>query len=399
MAASGLGVFAKLPSEIRLMIWNELCPSGWHRHKTDLAILRASKRIYAEALDQLYMSIEELTFFIKPEFDRYKDLSYRGFEMRNKGHRSDDGESRGDSPRWIFSSAQDALSRGFQYLSLHIIPCVVCIEAPDPEDPGQLICLALRLQQLVDLLQSINKRPISRLVVRLGDLDQWVHGENKKPNFSLTGAYAGHNHLTYIQSDVDAVIFPFYTLDNVRTVLLDKDTAKLICSSDILEKAQTVIYDKSTMIIFNTSSPEAPKHIGLRNIIFNFYLHHRLDTVPGRTANMLRLDRFVHWSEHEHEESLLRLMEKYPVELSLIDPDFYNTMKRYTYAHALSFLMSGGGESHRLSVDVDLRWQYFHATVSGDRWFTRFPDGLPPYGLDVQDHNPFWNNFERYLNL
>jgi hypothetical protein len=78
-------------------------------------------------------------------------------------------------------SAEDALSRGFQYLPLHIIPCVVHIEAPDPENPGQLVCSSLRLQQLADLLRSINKRPLSQLIIRLGDVDQWLDEGGRRP--------------------------------------------------------------------------------------------------------------------------------------------------------------------------------------------------------------------------
>jgi hypothetical protein len=294
------------------MIWNELRPSGWHRHKTDLAILRASKQLYAEVLDQLHMSIKELTFLIRPEFDRYKDLTYLGFEMRDIRHRSNHGETKADSPKWVFSSSEDALSRGFQYLPLHIIPYVVHIEAHNTDDPGQLICSSLRLQQLVVLLQSINKRPMSQLIIRLGHADQWLDNEDRKRDFILTELYPEQNHLTYIQSDIDAVIFPFYTIENARTVLLDKETAKLICSSNILEKTQTVVYDKSTLISFDLTLPEVPEIIELRAELYTFYLHYRLDTLPGRTANMLRLDRFVHWHEHKHEENLLRLMEKVP---------------------------------------------------------------------------------------
>lgn len=342
------------------------------------------------------MAIKELTFFIRPEFDRYKDLSYLGFEMRDIRHRSNNGETKEESPKWVFSSAEDALSRGFQYLPLHMIPCVVHIEAPDPEDPGQLVCLSLRLQQLADLLHRINNRPLSKLIICLGDVDQWLDEGDRKRGFILTELYPEQNHLTYIRSDVDAVIFPFYTLENVRTVLLDKDTAKLICSSDILQKAQTVVYDNSTMIIFDLLR-EVPAYIGLPNEIFKFYLHKRLDTLPGRTANMLRLDRFVHWYEHKHEENILRLMKKYPVELGFIDLGFYYTVRRYIYVHALRHSMSGG-QLRRLSVDIDLRYLYFHATVTGDQWFTRFPDGLSPYELEAHNQDPFWDEFEVYFD-
>lgn len=397
MSASSLGVFANLPSEIRLMIWNELCPLGSQRHKTDLAILRASKQLYAEVLGHLHMTIKEFTFSIRPEFDRHKDPSYLGFEMRDIRHRSKHDDMSEDWPKWTFSSAQDALSRGFQYLPLHIIPCVIHIEAPDPADPGQLICSSLRVQQLVDLLQYINKRPISQLIICLGHADQWLNEGEKKRDFILTELYPDMSHLAYIRSDVDAVIFPFYTLENVRSVLLDKHTAKLICSSDMLKSARTVVYGKSPMVILDLL-PEIPEYSGLRNEFLSVYLHHRLDTLPGRTANMLRLDRFVHWYEHKHEENNLRLMKKFPVELGLIDFGFYYTARRYIYGHALRCLMAGG-QVPRLSVDIDLRYQYYYVTVTGEQWFTRFPDGLSSFETIDDNHDPFWDEFDIFFDF
>lgn len=117
--------------------------------------------------------------------------------------------------------------------------------------------------------------------------------EVSKRNFILTELYPEQNHLTYIRSDVDAVIFPLYTLEHVRPVLLDKDTEKLTCSSDMLKRAQTVVYDKSTMMMLDLLQ-KVPDYIELRNEIFKFHLHKRLDTLPGRKANVLRLYRLVH---------------------------------------------------------------------------------------------------------
>ncbi|KAI7977836.1 hypothetical protein EIK77_009376 [Talaromyces pinophilus] len=185
---------------------------------------------------------------------------------------------------------------------------------------------------------------------------------------------------------------PVCALENIRPVLLDKDTAKLVCSSDMLKKAQTVVYDKSTMIMLDLGQ-KVPDYIELRNEIFKFYLHKRLDTLSGRSANMLRLDRFVHWHEHKLEENILRLMKKHTVELGFIDPGSYYTAKRYIYVHALRCLMSGGQLRH-LSPNIDLRYPYFHATVTGDQWFTHFPDGLPPYELEAHNHDPIWDEFE-----
>ena len=77
MASLGLGSLSRLPQEIRDLIWDELAPLGWHRQKTDLAILCTSKQLQAEIISHLHKVIKSIAFCIRPDYDR----QFPGFQM------------------------------------------------------------------------------------------------------------------------------------------------------------------------------------------------------------------------------------------------------------------------------------------------------------------------------
>lgn len=69
MAALGLGLFPRLPVEIRFLIWEEIFPTGCKRGKTDFAILRTSKQLHAEILDYIHKTMSILAFNVQPDLD------------------------------------------------------------------------------------------------------------------------------------------------------------------------------------------------------------------------------------------------------------------------------------------------------------------------------------------
>lgn len=207
-----LGSFFNLPPEIRDLIWDELAPSGWYRQKTDVAILCTSKQLHAVIISHLHKVIKSIAFCIRPDYDR----QFPGFQMfltncLNKG-------AVDIAFMWTFASAEDAINRGLAFLLLHVIPTVVSITPPDSNDPGQLICLRERIQHLVHILQRTDK-PIKSLTIDLMHKSPWVSGNGEpRLSFSFPLTYRGDIGLTFIQSDVEAALTPFYRLQNVQDV-------------------------------------------------------------------------------------------------------------------------------------------------------------------------------------
>lgn len=156
---------------------------------------------------------DQLDFvWIRPDYDR----QFPGYQMflttrLNK-------EAIDIASMWSFTSAEDAITRGLAFLPLHIIPTVVSIAPPDPNDPGQLICLCERIQQLVHFLQG-TENPIKSLTIDpIHKSFQFSGNGEPQLNFSFPLIYFGDICLTFIQSDIEAVLTPFYRLQNVRSV-------------------------------------------------------------------------------------------------------------------------------------------------------------------------------------
>lgn len=455
MAAPSLGLFAKLPVEIRLLIWDEFLLSGWKRggSKTDLSILRTSKQLHYEIQDYLHQKMSMVTFIVRPEFDEVQQIidsaTHLSFEMwvgsdyiKAPGTDDDDYDERLiRSPRWTFASAQDALSRGLQYLPLHKLSTVVCIEPPDPEDPGQVICLCLRLQQLVELLRGM-KRPICRLAVRFGDPKKWImktpgevenEGQEEEtreqqidPNFNIERWWAKREEqgesgeeeervpdlnisldypstlaeTSFMDSDIAAVMFPIYRLDNIEMIFFDVSAGKLLWPKSRLpfKVLPIIMIDAKRMKLRDLTPHGFPADLTPWNDMYNYYLHSRLDAVEGPTGRLLRLDRFARWKEFKYDEMFLRLLKKYPYQLETLDAhQLVGLRYRYLYAHLLRHYIIGK-TIEDLPLDIDLRT--IAPNISPHDWSDTFLGGLPPFNNHVvhveQEDLEFWWKFSSY---
>lgn len=439
MAAPGMGLFAKLPVEIRLLIWEEFFPVGYKRGKTDLAILRTSKQLHAEILDYIHKTMAILVFSIRPDLDELDQevdsATHLSFEiwsasgLLTSAGGAEDEELLATTPRWRFTSAQDALSRGFEYLPLNVLASAVFIEPPEPEDPGQLICLCLRIQQVVELLRSL-KHPIRLLSIRSGDPEQWLQREEeseddddddeeeedddeeqeeeegqqkqRKVDFNLSLNDPELASLKFIDSDVDAAMFSFYRLDNVETTVFDMSIAKVLFPSSIMsfELLPAIVLDTSQVKLREVFFPHGfPADLAGCNDMFTFYLHSRLDAAEGYTARLLRLDRYAHWKEFKYDELFSRLLKKYPVQLEALDPLGFEGIKlRYIFAHTLRYYISRSQNLEDLPTDANLR--DIAPNVPLQHWRSNFSLGLPPFDSYTDGYHgydsDFWLQFESY---
>ncbi|EED24007.1 hypothetical protein TSTA_073930 [Talaromyces stipitatus ATCC 10500] len=466
MSSSGLGNFGKLPPEIRFMIWSDFVPSGHERSKTDLSILRASKQLHAEVLSYLHETISTLAIVVRAEFDELHQLvdssTHLSFEiwsggalLRRNGDDGDDVESEMErlarASRWKFSSARDALERGFEFLPLDKLSAIMCIDAPDPDDEGQLICLCLRMRQVALLLKSLRK-PISHVGVRLGEPRAWrrkkgerveeeeeesedsdddnddddddddsdddddngeeddseggeeemdeeedeqqegvveeqmeedtdeKEDEEAKLQFSLEDMFLPD--LAFIQTDIQAVLFPLYSLENVDLFLFNTADAPLL---------------------FPTVSPDAfdcvPAIILGWNDMYHYWLHTRLDCAEGDTAFTVRLDRFAMWQEEKYDDLFLEMLKRYPIQLDVLDENGLDGVRRrYVYAHTLRYFISRR-TLEDLPRDIDLRT--IAPNIPPRHWVNIFPGGLLP--LEIDEFSPyaghdFWFEFEDYAS-
>lgn len=123
MSASPFGRFTVLPSEIRLLIWEELVKGG------SLAILRTSQAIYHDIADRLYNTFDiHLTTFLEDPW----------IEIRCKRLRAS----------WVIGRQDFLKFSDLARVPYDKVKLVVHIYAPDPDDCGQFILLWEKISRL-----------------------------------------------------------------------------------------------------------------------------------------------------------------------------------------------------------------------------------------------------------
>jgi hypothetical protein len=198
-------------------------------------------------------------------------------------------------------------------------------------------------------------------------------------------------------------MFPIYRLDNVEAVILDVSSAKLIfpCSKLPFHLLPAIVFDTSKAKLRELSPHEFPADLEGWSDMYNYYLHSRLDAAEGRTARLLRLDRFAHWKEYEYDEMFLQLLKKYPIQLDILDSGGFRGIRtRYIYAHTLRYYVSRSKHLEDLPTEADLR--NIAPNIPLHHWRNVLPRGLPRFNIYVRtlnndDNDPdFWRLFESY---
>ncbi|OJD27868.1 hypothetical protein ACJ73_00727 [Blastomyces percursus] len=216
-----LGLFARLPYELREKIWAELAPTpaqGISDSNTDLSILRASHFLHNE-IDEVIHRRSTLEFDIDPVYHPTADLCTVSF--RRKHRLLDHGGADCPSPpvSWTLQSVASAKARGFGNMAFHKFDQVVVnIPSPDPDDVGELFCLWQKVRGLVSLFRGGTqiKSLLIRLLERESDGQNWIDRLDW-PSTAYTPAPARST----CQHDHDVPILPFCTLPNLKALRVD----------------------------------------------------------------------------------------------------------------------------------------------------------------------------------
>ena len=295
-----LGLLASLPVELRLQIWGHLpldrdeLKQGEKPPRQKLAILYTNRQINREASAKVYANID-LQFSIDPSYDRKAWLRI--------------GNNLGTE--YVLQDTNDALKLGFNNLPYAKLRGVhFDIEAPNRRDPGQVFCLYKKCTDLVTLLQS-TKYCLPDITLRLSDTTaaKWtVDGAPQKSvacdrprNIPLVDQIIDRQtDQAYIYCDDSQIVLcAFLRLRNARSaqILIPHDMQRQGSFLDNLEDAWTDegpfgSYIDPTYAWNDTRLQER------LDIIFTD-LDLELDMLPGKTADMLRLERCSAWYTDE----------------------------------------------------------------------------------------------------
>lgn len=340
-----MGYFGMLSLEVRLHLWRDIITSG------SPAILQTSRAINDDISYPLYHT---LNFSIYPDWDA----------PRLKMH----------SPildaQWVLQQ-RDGLRRRKRFWKLSYNRSFVGIDifAPNTQDPGQIILLWKRVSGLVEML---NKARYDRksIKIRLHPF----HGNNWHRDGvpTQTMEYPGG----VSRPDYQIVFLPFCRLIRARKIEVTAPSGgfnkparhwrfvKYGCDfimNDGYEKSNdgefsrkrryrdiTRMFDNVDGLVVDT----------------DFWLETQLDRLDGRTANMLRLERFANWfnrlrpTDSHYQRKCLLAIRHYPQVTSFHDKWLRNMRQRLEAVKYLCYTVKE--PTHDLVYNDPQAWYKAH---------------------------------------
>ncbi|RMJ25381.1 hypothetical protein PHISP_03735 [Aspergillus sp. HF37] len=205
----GLGIFSRLPRELRDLIWNEFQPRGSDTFtgshpvpKTDLRILQTSKQIYHEVSEKLYRKRTIV-------FNIYGSFMDRSWLIINDNRRTS----------WVFEGEADFLARGFGNLPYHKVNLAVKIIVASPSS-DELSIIWERVYRLVNILAKAS--PLGKVKVYLREYGggHWWHPSKRlerleEDGFDVDPFYANPLRDLEVCDEYQFALLPFLSLSNV----------------------------------------------------------------------------------------------------------------------------------------------------------------------------------------
>jgi hypothetical protein len=284
-----LGNFAKFPTEIRLMIWESLFGSYADKYRlpesgTDaLSILCSSRYLYHEIVPLVY---ENMT---------------HGVHIHNPCHgetwvTAEISSKRLDTMRFLKND--DAIRthiHNFPFGHLSESRLQVSISHPYGGDPGQIIKLWQSINRFVDILKTSPRIPY----VSIQLVGKW-HDE-RSPKQSIRDLRSNHRY----RYDHDIALLPFTILPKwdcqmtpeLWAMILERKHSLSCQLFHQLCEAHPGDIDRLCMLDDKWKPSGYECGIKIRLIDTRIFLDTALDTLKGRTARLLRLERFKNWFE------------------------------------------------------------------------------------------------------
>ncbi|OJZ92812.1 hypothetical protein ASPFODRAFT_56361 [Aspergillus luchuensis CBS 106.47] len=306
MSASPFGYFIFLPSEIRLLIWENLVKEG------SLAILRTSQAIYHDIADRLYdtFDVHLSTIFEDP-----------WIEIRCKLLRVN----------WVIGRRDYNKFSNLARVPYDKVKLVVHINAPDPDDSGQMILLWEKISKLTQMLCTIDDsrnyrdrgnphykywsepmyeglhqfgstpEAVISMVIRLRKYNgvDWIRNSQVNSTFC-------NNGLGY---DFNEVLLPFCRLSRLRRFEIISDTEEMAVAADwaFANYAIAFIMTEGFVTFNNAVYSQNPEYgdivrtfdgiaglLNHRDDFFSLWGDYRFLQVPGRTLSLMRHEQLIY---------------------------------------------------------------------------------------------------------
>ncbi|KAL4889837.1 hypothetical protein BDV59DRAFT_195349 [Aspergillus ambiguus] len=345
---SPLGLFGKLPIEIRIPIWADVLSSR------QPAVLRTSRAIYVEIAYLMYPALDYTLF---PDYDSpwlrlHCPWTGTTFDISRRDGR------RKRKKLW-------ALSYNNTVLTIRII-------APDPTQRGEVVLLWQKTQDLVSILNR-SKYYRAHIVIELQETDIEKNTWEENGSYTYINGYGRPNYFI--------IFLPFCRLVRARKIELVRVTpngCKAQIDDRFLEYGCDFIINngyktRNTSVLRNDWKYRyiAPEFDNIDKILvdIDFFLENQLDDLPGHTAAMLRLDRFANWFptkypyESQYQRRYLLTVRKYPKTIKRHDTWLRHMRRRYRAFQYLYFHVTKNKNSNFVMCNPRA-------------WYDKFPDGI-----------------------
>ncbi|PKY03428.1 hypothetical protein P168DRAFT_305703 [Aspergillus campestris IBT 28561] len=321
MPPPSLGLFGKLPSETRLMIWESVIGHSFNL----TTLLRTSRGIYEDLAERMY---DKWDVYIHPCYGgHWMDPAYHIIYCRRLKI----------TWRWCTVYSEHPIHR--QKFPFHKAQLFVHILPPDPQEPGEIVSLWKKLNTMVRTLNAQAEHP-KNIVVCLD--------HSRRRDWQMDGkavesiCYPGDR-----RPDHNIVFLPFCQLQNIGRIRVQAETwqldeiadwALIQYGCDFLVHGGCGEHEDSD----HSRNPEYRKFArvfgNLQALVMDtdFFLDTRLDTLPGRVAAMLRRDRFAGWfgfhqfpRDSPYQQKCLETIRKCPRAVNTHDPRLEQMLRRY----------------------------------------------------------------------
>ncbi|KAJ5773046.1 hypothetical protein N7457_007942 [Penicillium paradoxum] len=341
-----LGTLSKLPTEIRLLIWDYLLdtihtqlPNHTTYSANPLSILCASGYLYNEISSHLYHECTQ-HIVLDPEYDKHEWMKVRL-------------QSRTVNVDLIFKNNEEAKTH-FQTFPHHRTNMVVYLAPPSSMDPGQVVLMWQKTTALVDLLIPTTSTQQVRVctVGSWESIDPPTHWQGRRSDFFEMGGLQETISSPYTyHPDQDIALLPFLRLGlwfknpHIDVPALSDDEFNILH-----HHLSSLFNQKGFNHRFNTlhclRKETAVFQIERTIIETDVFLDNSLDELPGITAAFLRLERFKHWFKDgqscisPYEEKVAEKLSVCPCAVLKMDPWLARMGLRYSVLMLFYFTLT-----------------------------------------------------------
>jgi hypothetical protein len=323
-----IGFLGWLPPEIRAQIWGHFSIQpgfrfSYKKAKDGLGILRTCHFLRDEVSANIYNKVV-LTFHLSPRV--CPDIGSWLYLTTSVG------------ARWNIhpNKAQFDHFRVLPYKRLKAIK--IEIEAPSQEDPGQVVLLWTKIQDLMELLSQAEEFPSIDIYLRETNASWATNGTAHK----TVPIDPEHLHEDEYVPDIEVVLIPLCKLRNVRTVSIHVPKGFVTGNHLLYHIGRQMETAESFGRVRNGDvwdDAEVQKALELTQ----FQLDEALDELPGTTANFMRVERLGRWfskgDKSQYVEDWARICRNNEAARFFNMPG--NLANRYVHLLALNPLSSG----------------------------------------------------------